>query len=551
MRLMETFAFAALSCAISAGCSTNKKIAQDVDGGGHGTDDGPAEATVELDVEPSPYAAGMVLDWASSFGGDQYDSLGGPIPRPGGGMLLGGFHGGTVVFGEGEANEIELTAGGPHDGLAASVGADGSVAWVATGGADDESEFDPLEAWHPLSEVDGGGVEVCGGFAPGAVIGVGSDNEVELGPISGTEGTFLARIAPGGTPESAQVIADGVSFFCLPVEGGDGFYVAGELWSSATVGPGPLGGKVVSPGGVADGQSLVFGRFFGDGTLDWVRVAGSDEADMLTLGVLPGGDLLLAGVRGAEALVPDGTGGMIEVGEGGFLARVDGDGELVWWRGSSSDPPSACAPLPVMVSAGPKGDVYLFGSVVGGIGFDDGAGGIEPLEVGGAKTSNLYLVRYDAEGTLIRARCLATSGSLTTAFTPNGVTALSGGGAIVYGTLSADAVFFADSAETSTAVVVSEDAPQMPGEPFAAFVGDGVDPVWVKHEKSGGFFGIYNLVQLEDGSLGVVGAFSTDGSLATPGAEAVLGVGDPNETILAAHGSFDGFFGRYVPAAGQ
>jgi uncharacterized delta-60 repeat protein len=143
--------------------------------------------------------------------------------------------------------------------------------------------------------------------------------------------------------------------------------------------------------------------------------------------------------------------------------------------------------------------------------------------------SNFFIARYNNDGTLAWAKSAPSDGMDDTGFA---VVALSDDSCIAVGQFMRDAVFGAGEPNETTLSANGR------GIFLARYNADGT-LAWAKSAGSGSSWEKANgIVELSDGSFGVVGRF---------GGDAVFGAGEPNETTLETVGSADIFIARYNP----
>jgi uncharacterized delta-60 repeat protein len=189
------------------------------------------DSTGYEDVFIAKYNADGSLAWAKRAGGDDTDEGFGITALADGASLMTGFFLGTAMFGEGEANETELTADS-GDIFVAKYNPDGSLAWVKQAGGSGTDKGLGIAAL-----ADGSSL-ITGSFKQTAVFGEGEANETELDTgVSNT--TFIAKYNPDGSLAWAKqtggggglgitILADGASLLITGSFGGTAVFGEGE-----------------------------------------------------------------------------------------------------------------------------------------------------------------------------------------------------------------------------------------------------------------------------------------------------------------------------------
>jgi hypothetical protein len=528
------------------------------DGGdADGDADGDGDADTDTDAEPSPLLDGIELDWARSFGGEEYEMGFWPLALEQGGMMLGGFFGGEVVVGQGEPNETVLTASGEMDAYLARVESGGSLRWVTTAGGG-QGDLNGMENVSAFAEYPDGSLGVCGDFVPGTVLGAGEPNETVL-QIDASLGTFLARYEPDGSLRWARAIV-GKDLWtscsgCIELSSG-GVLVTGRVGFEVTLGSGQPGETIFEFDYVEESGDFFAAVFDAEGDLDWARSIGSTDVKPAWGGVAAvDGGFAVSGVLQSGATFDDGSGGTveIEVGEklGVFLARFDEKGELLWlrtglmkkwWMDSQVGDPEVYIPV---LAATPDGGVLMAGSYSYTVDWEDGSGGFSTLGDGVAEPrASLYVVKYDAQGQIVFARtlCKIVKNNMIPSVTTLDLEVIPGGAALICGDVIEDTVFFPQQPELEKEVELGDGSGNT--DVWIIAIDSAGEPRWLKLE-GGGAKEQMRLALLADGSLGFLGDFYLN-NYAPNGSETVLGVGDPNQTSFESSGSGDVFYGRYV-----
>jgi hypothetical protein len=247
-------------------------------------------------------AQAQLLDWATQASGtDTEIGLGIAADADGNSTVTGSFEG-TVVFGDGEANETTLVSSGFADLFVAKYGPNGQLLWATQAGGTD------FDAGDGIAVDADGNILVTGDFADSAIFGDGEANETTL-VSAGSIDLFVAKYAPSGL----------------------------LLWAKQAGGAGFL-----SDGGAdialdADGNSTVTGSFaesavFGDGEANETTLVSAGSNDLFVAKYAPSGQLLWATQAGGanldqgHGIALDADGNSTVTG-GFFGSAVFGDGE--------------------------------------------------------------------------------------------------------------------------------------------------------------------------------------------------------------------------------
>ena len=155
-----------------------------------------------------------------------------------------------------------------------------------------------------------------------------------------------------------------------------------------------------------------------------------------------------------------------------------------------------------------------------------GAGEADETTLTSAGEADIFVAKYDSDGTLIWA--IRTGGSLTDI--AKGVTPLSDGISVVTGYFHGTATFGAGEANETTFTSVGEE------DVFVAKYNSDGTLAWAKRAGGTLLDRAKGIASYSDGSTVITGAFS---------GSATFGAGEANETVLASPGDWDGFIARY------
>ncbi|MEK6608606.1 MAG: hypothetical protein AABZ30_13175 [Myxococcota bacterium] len=375
------------------------------------------------------YAPTGVLEWAVGAGGSFNDWATGVAIAGDGGVLVSGMFGGVATFGAG-SRATTIVSEGEFDAFVARFEPTGAFAWVArSSGSGAEEPANNLAA-------DGEGrVVIVGGFGGAARFGAGEATDTSF-ESSGDGDVFVAAYDPSGA--LAWAVRAGGPFhdlaFDVAMSADGGVLVTGVFSETAVFGDGDAATSLTS-----DGLSEVFlARLDSTGALAWaVRAGGAEDDFGRGVAATSDGGALVAGSFGGVAVFGEGDPGesalAVRGGTDAFMARYTSAGALAW-----------------AIRAGGIEDDFASGIVARKDGFLV-TGGFSAIAVFGAAAAettldsdggmDVFVAAYDADGVL--ASVLGAGG-------PGGaigydIAALDAGGALVAGSFSDEATFFADT----------------------------------------------------------------------------------------------------------
>ena len=335
------------------------------------------------------------------------------------------------------------------------------------------------------------------------------------GAASAADGELLWATNAGGTSEDSgrgiSTLSDGSSV------------VTGYFSGTAVFGAGESNETTL----VAAGSSDIFiARYNADGTLAWAKRAGGTGSDYgVGISSISDGSSVVTGYFSDTAVFGAGEPNETTLVSAGvddlYIARYNADGTLAWAKragGTGSD-------YGVGISSISDGS-----SVVTGY-FSDtavfGAGEPNETTLVSAGVDDLYIARYNADGTLAWAKRAGGTGSDS----GGGISIFSDGSSVVTGRFQDAAVFGAGEPNETTLVSGGWGAT---GICIARYNADGT-LAWAKRAGGTGWNSGGGISSLSDGSSVVTGVFY---------GTAVFGAGEPRETTLVAV-ERDIFIARY------
>jgi hypothetical protein len=348
----------------------------------------------------------------------------------------------------------------------------------------------------------------------------------------------------------------------------------------------------------AGGNDIFVARYNVDGTLAWARRAGGNRTGLFSAdgghgaAALSDGSSVVTGIFFGSAVF--GAGGpsqttLVSAGESDvFVARYNADGTLAWARragGAQQDRSVGAATFS-------DGSSVVTGFFTGLAVFGPGEPNQTTFNAGNIFASNMFVARYNADGTLAWARRESPPGVLAAAAFPDGSSVVTGsfpgaafgpgepnetrldsaGGQDVFvarynadGTLAwatraggnhpsgseagRGVAAFADGSSVVTGNFYHNTAVFGPGEPNqTTLVSASNEDVFVARYNANGTLAWARRAGASGTQLGLAAAAFPDGSSVVTGAfslSAVFGPGEPNETTLISANGSDVFVARY------
>ena len=295
-----------------------------------------AEAPGRVTIERTSLA-GPVLSW---LGGDDQETLSAVDVFPDGSFCAAGSYRGEMTLSIGEASSQSLPSPRDTTAWAARYEADGHLRWALGAATSGEGSWATAIA---ALERDGSCV-IAGVFHDSLTLDPGGPSETAVASGLGLSSSgFLARVS-----------AEGSVLWAAPFFGLDENGVETDV-------------LVTSIASLADDSILVTGAFAGD-----LHYA------------VPGGAVQTHTVDG----------------DGMFVARIDGNGEPIWWMLGTSDDG---LPTPLGLDAFPDGSCVVTGSFVRELRLHPGTIGESQIDFADDERK-MFLVRLDRSGNRVWAR---------------------------------------------------------------------------------------------------------------------------------------------------
>ena len=428
----------------------------------------------------------------------------------------------STMFGEGEANETDLVSDGYNDIFVARYNPDGTLAWVKRAGGTDSDRGYGITTLSDDSTVVTG---YCRGLA---TFGEGEANETVL--VSNTyKIIFVARYNPDGTLEWARQAGGTYEDigWGITTLSDDSTVVTGHFRSSATFGEGEANETVL----VSDGKSDIFiAKYNPNGTLAWAkRAGGTDHDHSYGITTLSDDSTVVTGWFWESATFGKGEANETVLEWNGdhdiFIARYNPDGSLAWAKragGIDDDHGNGITTLSddSIVITGRFQDTAIFGE-----------GDVNETVLVSNDRSDIFLARYNPDGTLAWAKCAGGIWGNESC----GITALSDDSTVITGLYRGLATF--GKGEANETILESYDTYDGTDIFVARYNPDGY-LAWVKRAGGTSWDEGWGITTLSDDSTVVTGWFW---------GFATFGEGEPNETVLVHAGHGDIFVARFAP----
>jgi hypothetical protein len=323
------------------------------------------------------------------------------------------------------------------------------------------------------------------------------DNDFAWGRSAGGHGDDVAR--------AVSVAAD------------DSIFVTGTVEGTATFGAAEAKEVALTS---YDATDAFIAKYRPDGTLCWARLIGGAGADSGNgVAATSDGGVIVTGSIATSVTLTVGEEPVTLVSAGGddiFIAKLDGDGELLWLRragGFDND-------VGHDVAATPSGGAFVTGEFQREASFPDGAPQDQSIDYFGA--SDIFVASYDAFG---RVQWLQRAGG-NGMNSGNAIAVAADGSALVTGEFRQKAHFGLGEANPASVTAMSG------ADIFVAKYRPDGSFAWVRRAGSSTSDDIsddvgWDIAGTPDNGMFVTGEF---------GSSATFGVGEPNQATLVATG---------------
>ena len=310
----------------------------------------------------------------------------------------------------------------------------------------------------------------------------------------------------------ADDVARGVS-----VAADDSIFVVGTVEGTATFGAADANEVALTS---YDATDAFVAKYRPDGALAWARLIGGAGVDSGNgVAATNDGGVIVTGSYASSVTLMVEEAPVTLVSAGGddiFVAKLDGDGELLWLRsagGFDND-------VGHDVAATPSGGAFVTGEFQREASFPDGAPQAHSIEFFGA--SDIFVASYDAHGRVEWLRRAGGEGMNS----GNAVAVAADGSALVTGEFRQKASFGIGEANPSSVTAVSG------ADIFVAKYRPDGSFAWVRRAGSRSASDIaddvgWDIAGTPDNGMFVTGEF---------GASATFGAGEPNQATLVATG---------------
>lgn len=330
-----------------------------------------------------------------------------------GSVYVGGSFVKSVTLAGGANPSVTLTdgaaAGINYESFVAKYDASGNLLWARGGNTNSPKSPDNLETGqNAVNSIvfDASGNPYVAGFVAG--------NNIFGSPLTnnGQTDILLARLDPAtGAPVWKQIIGgtDDDNALDLQTDAAGNLYVIGNFGSPTVSFPtAPQPTTLTNPDGDYENETDTFiAKFDASGSNLWVEQIGNDTVvGGSQIAVTNAGEILLTGYFYEEATFGDTTlietegGDEGEAGLGGYVAKMNQQGEFVWARqfGGVGD----------ALALDGTGRIYVAGTFWDGGTF--GAGTPNEEILASFEGEDLFVARYDADGNFDFAKPLTAPG---------------------------------------------------------------------------------------------------------------------------------------------
>jgi prepilin-type N-terminal cleavage/methylation domain-containing protein len=376
--------------------------------------------------------------------------------------------------------------------------------------------------WTVTALANGGSI-VAGGFQNQLTLGAGESNSITL-TSAGDWDIFIAKYNTNGSLAWAKR-AGGAGIdrgiFGTTVLPDGSIAVHGYFEGTAVFGQGEINQTSLS----SSGYDSFIAKYNTNGNLAWVKLVGGAPSNFgYGIGASADGSITISGVFDGNLTFGVGEPSPITLTSVGgwdvYVAKYTSSGNIIWAKragGSGSD----WARDSIALSDG--------SSIVTGYrstGAIFGQGEVNQTNLGSAGADDIFIAKYNADGSLAWAKSAGGSGS-DIGFR---ISALSDGSSIVTGHFQATAIFGQGEVNQTSLVSAGND------DIFIAkYNADGI-LAWAKRAGGSSFDRGEGASILSDGSSIVAGYFQ---------ATAIFGQGEVNQTSLVSAGSDDIFIAKY------
>jgi hypothetical protein len=484
-------------------------------------DDGDGVGTA-CDPTPQGGASQGALEWVVSAGG-QGTIISQNVALDGAGHShVTGIFTGTVTLGAGEPNETVLTSVGGLEVFIAKYDARGALLWAARAGGTGHEQGLDIEVDAAGNSYLTGHFSVTTTFGADTTLVDAGQGDIFVAKYD-SQGEFVwARRAGGIFSDQGSAIA---------VDATGNSYITGQFSHNATFGAGDPNQTTL----IGGSRNTFLAKYDSAGALVWARRApGTNQGGGLGVAVDGGGNAYMTGVfLDTVTFGPGEANETMLTSAGGvdlFVSKHDNSGALVWATRAGGTQHDQGWEIAIDGS----GSAYVTGNFEGTSRF--GGGQAHETTVTSAGRNDMFVAKYDGDGVLVWAK--AAGG--TAEDNGRGIAVDGSGNTHVAGSFTGSARFGAGEANETIINGFGQGSSFEGTDIFVAtFDSDGL---LISVKRAGGDgngdegFGI----AVDDaGNSYVTGRFVRT---------ATFGIGEPNETVLAAAGDADLFLAKYAGA---
>lgn len=237
----------------------------------------------------------------------------------------------TATFGDGEANETDLTSAGSEDVFVAKYDTNGLLQWAKRAGGSGGRFFS--DRGNDIAIDNAGHAYVTGYFNGAATFGSGETNVTILNS-SGGEDIFLAKYDGNGLLQWAKSAGSSAGDMgnSIDIDDNGNSYITGHFSNMATFGSGETNATTLNSAGSFES---FFAKYDGNGLLQWAKQAGGTGFEESTALALDGnGNSYVTGSFRDVATFGSGETNETMLTATGFsdiyLLKLDNDGVLQW-----------------------------------------------------------------------------------------------------------------------------------------------------------------------------------------------------------------------------
>ena len=251
-------------------------------------------ASGSIDVFVAKYNPDGTLVWAKRAGGALDDSGFAIAVDSSGSSYVTGLFSGTSTFGQGEANQTQLSSSSASEDIfIAKYNSDGTLVWAKRAGGI-SSDFGIAIAVDAQT-----GIYVTGQFTGTATFGQGEPNQTSLSSVTVNADVFVAKYNNDGTVAWARAVngPNTTQGRGIAVDSQGNSYVTGVFNGTTTFGPGEANQTIIDSGGFSD---IFVAKFAGGPIL--VNCPGSSLQTAVN-SASPGSTILVSGTCSENLLI--------------------------------------------------------------------------------------------------------------------------------------------------------------------------------------------------------------------------------------------------------